>query len=113
MPHLVLEYSDTIEKTHSIPDLMSICHKAAMASGQFSESDIKVRAYPCPNSLVGGLHADFLHVTVKLLSGRTPEIKKELTNTILEAIHAKGLSLSSLTVEALDIERESYSKIAR
>lgn len=111
MPHLVLEYSDCVKETHAIDTLMKICHEAAFASGQFGEQDIKVRAYECANSLVGGQPASFLHVTAKLLSGRSQEVKKKLTTAVLEALLAAGVTVSSLSVEALDIERESYSKV--
>ncbi len=112
MPHLIIEYSDSVEKKHSVDALMMACHEAATKSGQFTENDIKVRAYPCRKSLIAGRAKPFLHVIVKLLSGRSPEIKKALTAMIAEALSAIGVSVSSLTVEAVDIERESYSKIA-
>lgn len=111
MPHLVIEYSDTLEEKHSVEELMMACHQAANQSGQFTEKDIKVRAYPCGESLIAGKEKPFLHVTVKLLSGRDHKVKKALTTAVVEALSTSGVSVSSLSVEAVDIDRESYSKI--
>ncbi|MEX0298909.1 MAG: 5-carboxymethyl-2-hydroxymuconate Delta-isomerase [Kordiimonas sp.] len=113
MPHLVIEYSETIEKTHSINELILACDKAANKSGLFGEKDIKVRAYPCKTSLVGGHDLPFIHVTVKLLSGRDQETKKSLTDMVLKELLDCEVPASSLTVEAVDIERETYSKVTK
>ncbi len=111
MPHLVIEYSESIEQTHSVNELMLACNKAANESGLFGEKDIKVRAYACKQSLVAGEDMPFVHVTVKLLSGRDQTTKKTLTDLVLRELQACKVSVSSLTVEAVDIERESYSKV--
>jgi len=111
MPHIIIEYSSGIEKQHPIDALMDLCHQAAKNSGHFTENDIKVRAYPCHQALVAGKNLTFVHITLKLLSGRDAVTKKLLTNAILAVIQNTGLVVSSLTVEAVDIERESYSKV--
>ena len=110
MPHLIIEYSEEIFSASTISDLMTVVHISALNSGQFGELDIKVRAMPYGQSLVAGKSGSFMHVVIKLLSGREQEIKKQLTQSVHDALLEAGVRVNSLSVEAVDIERESYTK---
>ena len=113
MPHLIIEHSEDLTHTFDTKALMQCAHNAAVESGLFGLSDIKVRAYPCANALIAGNESSFLHVTIYLLSGRTAETKKALTTLVLNEFAKLGLDVSSLSVDARDMDREVYSKITR
>ena len=58
----------------------------------------------------------FVAVRLALLSGRSPEIKKQLSQNLLAVLQdlcewPVGVEVQ-LSVELLDIDRESYSKVA-
>jgi 5-carboxymethyl-2-hydroxymuconate isomerase len=58
----------------------------------------------------------FLHVKLALLSGRSPEIKKQLADSLLAVLQdlgpwPAGVSVQ-LCVELLDIDRVPYAKAA-
>ncbi len=113
MPHLVVEYSRDIEDQVDISSLLHAAHDGALKSGLFGVEDIKVRAYPCDHSLVGGKSGTSVHVTVYLLSGRDQAAQKALAELVLSHIEGLGLPLQSLSVDCRDMDRSVYKKVVR
>lgn len=117
MPHLHLEYSANLRTLDADKTLLRL-NNALVASGQFSdELDIKSRAVAHQTWRVGIALAEraFVHVKLSLLSGRSAQIKQQLSASLLEALKdvvtaQAGLDIQ-LCVEILDIDRESYSKV--
>jgi 5-carboxymethyl-2-hydroxymuconate isomerase len=72
------------------------------------------------NSLIHGKSIDnyqtgdskkaFVHVTVKILSGRKLEQKKTLSHLILSKLKAINFPPILLTVDIVEMEKESYGK---
>ena len=56
---------------------------------------------------------DFIHVTLKILSGRSIEQKTMLSRSVLGMLEMFVLEKASISVEVVDIERESYAKVVR
>lgn len=117
MPHLNLEYSDNLRDLNVDVLLLRLNH-ALVGSGQFAEElDIKSRAQAFGQYRVGTAPGEraFAHVCLAILSGRTQQVKQQLSNSLLEvlreAIAAQpGLDIQ-LCVEVLDIDREPYAKL--
>ncbi|AVO57763.1 MULTISPECIES: 5-carboxymethyl-2-hydroxymuconate Delta-isomerase [Pseudomonas] len=117
MPHLHMEYTANLPQLDADKALLRFNH-ALVASGQFAEYDIKSRARKVETFRVGtGLgERGFVHVKLSLLSGRSPEIKKQLSQSLLAVLQElcewpAGVELQ-LAVEILDIDRESYGKLS-
>ena len=113
-----------MECTANLPDLnadvaLIRLNNTLVASGQFAaEYDIKSRAVKVGTFKVGTALAEraFVHVKLALLSGRSPQIKKQLSESLLAVVQdlcewPAGVEVQ-LAVEILDIDRESYSKVA-
>ena len=113
MPHLVIEYSREDYGSEGAASMLRAAHDGALASGLFTEGDIKVRAYACDHCLVGGAPGSFIHVTVFLLSGRDAATQKKLAETVLDHLTEAGFSPSSLSVDCRGMDRAVYSKITR
>lgn len=109
MPHCVIEHSADIDGSL----LVSQVHRGALASGLFDPegSDIKVRALSYSNYQTGSVDIAFVHVTLKILSGRSTEQKSALTQQVLEQLKSGVVANCSLSVEVADIDRASYAKI--
>lgn len=60
--------------------------------------------------LTGTKHADFIHVVLKILSGRSTAQKHMLSSMVLVKLQQLALPSVSITVEVLDIDRASYAK---
>lgn len=111
MPHCIIEYSKSLENQLVPDDILQAVHNGTVASRLFSLADIKVRAIPYTWHYLAADTQDFIHVTVKILAGRTLEQKQILSKSILQALSVMSLSSISLTVEVCDIDAPSYSKL--
>ncbi|WP_257276127.1 MULTISPECIES: 5-carboxymethyl-2-hydroxymuconate Delta-isomerase [unclassified Endozoicomonas] len=110
MPHCVIEYSSDIEQNHSIRDLISTVHQSALESRLFKAEDIKSRAIPCEYFQTAQPEQSFVHITVRIMKGRTTTEKKDLSQKVLSAADQIIPNVNILTVEILDIDTDSYSK---
>lgn len=109
MPHCVIEHSDNIDGNTLVP----LVYAGALKSSLFESegSDIKIRALSYANYQTGNVNIGFVHVTLKILSGRTPEQKKALTKLVLEQVNTLAMMQCSISVEVADVDRASYAKI--
>jgi 5-carboxymethyl-2-hydroxymuconate isomerase len=118
MPHLHMEYTANLTDLNADVALMRL-NNTLVASGQFAaEFDIKSRAVKVETFKVGTALAEraFVHVKLALLSGRSAQIKKQLSESLLAVVQdlcewPSGIEVQ-LCVEILDIDRDSYSKTA-
>ena len=109
MPHCIIEHSAEIEGNV----LVSLVHSGALESELFDPdgSDIKVRAIPYSNYKTGSVDINFVHVTLKILSGRNLEQKTKLSHLVLEKLQMLSMSSCTISAEVNDIERDSYAKV--
>ncbi|KAF2393359.1 5-carboxymethyl-2-hydroxymuconate Delta-isomerase [Pseudomonas frederiksbergensis] len=118
MPHLHMEYTANLPGLNADVALIRL-NNTLVGSGQFAaEHDIKSRALKVETFKVGtGLgERAFVHVKLALLSGRSPQIKKQLSDSLLAVVQdlcewPTDVEVQ-LCVEILDIDRESYTKTA-
>lgn len=108
MPHCIIEHSISLNGA----DLVPIVFDAALASGLFAENgqDIKVRALAYQHYLTGKEKSDFVHITLRILSGRTDEQKQSLSQVVLQRLSGVSLEKCSVTVEIVEMDRNSYGK---
>jgi len=109
VPHCVIEHSANIDGNTLIP----LVYKGALESNLFEAvgSDIKVRALSYSNYQTGSVNIDFVHVTLKILSGRNVEQKTILSQLVLEQLKTLSNTSCSISVEIADIDRVSYAKV--
>ncbi len=109
MPHLVLEYTNTVNIP--IEKWLHEGHHTLMKSTLFKEEDIKVRAQEYSHALVGGHPKPFLHCTVWLMPGRTVEQKKSLTQLISKTYKELGKTIPDMVITVNLIELDTaYTK---
>lgn len=80
MPHLHMEYTANLPQLNADVALIRL-NNTLVGSGQFAaEFDIKSRAVKVETFKVGTAMGEraFVHVKLALLSGRSPQIKKQL-----------------------------------
>ena len=111
MPHCIVEYSNEIEKSVEPAQLINAVYQGALKSDLFEDEDIKTRSIAFENYQSGSIKKAFVHVTVKILSGRNSEQKKKLANLILSQLRMIDFPSTLLTVEVVEIEKESYAKV--
>ncbi|MGE4373684.1 MAG: 5-carboxymethyl-2-hydroxymuconate Delta-isomerase [Xanthobacter sp.] len=115
MPHLIVEHTANLGPVVSSATLRRL-NAALLTSGQFDEQAIKSRAVVVDTFAIGTAEAGraFLAARLCILSGRTAEQKRQVSEILLEAL--KQIALPSdletqITVEVLDMDRASYGKV--
>lgn len=121
MPHIIIEHSADFSK-ESIKDMQVEAQKimASVVEGNFDPDQIKCRSHSFDEYLVGlpnQTTASFLHITIKLLAGRSIEVKKRVakrTGKFAERV-VKELKLGTkrcdISVDVVNMDRTSYQKI--
>lgn len=116
MPHVHIEYSDNLPGLDGAR-LLSQVNRVLVDSGQFEPQDIKSRIRSCGCYLIGlGEAQASLHLELRLLSGRLPEVRRQLSAELAQALtEALGPRPSSglpvqVSVDVVDMDRASYSK---
>jgi len=112
MPHLIIEYPQDCVTDVQIESLLDTLHRAALQSGLFDESHIRLRAVPLNHYRSGGKHKSFIHVQCRIHAGRTDDQKRLLSEAILAAIREQALAVAVITVEVVEMDRASYAKYA-
>jgi len=113
MPHIIVEYSDTLASSEDIPKLVSIVHHTLAEQDTVSVQAIKTRAIPVQYAIVGDSDSRdrMIHITLKLLPGREDVLKqimaKALSDKVRSATHDDRISI---TVEVMEMHEPSYIK---
>lgn len=116
MPHLTLEYSANLRSDFEFEALFSRLHGVLAEVGGIEKRNCKSRAVERNHYYVGdGDGTGFVHVDVRFLAGRTPALKKQIGQKILDvlceyyAVQGEE-SAPQITVEIRDIDRAVYFK---
>ena len=114
MPHLIVEYSDNLKADVNIKSLMQEMHQALDGKYNIASNRIKARAIKLTDYIVGdhGANAFMMHVTLKLMQGRTVEAQKELSS-LLQNIARTHITTdaypgSAITVEVVELITATY-----
>lgn len=116
MPHLYVEYSANLTGLNEQALLEQLNHAVCSHATVADEADLKSRIAPVQQYRIGLQPADrgFVHVQLRLLAGRTDDVKKELSDrlsTVLRALVPQPAGVMvQLSVEIADMDRGSYFK---
>jgi 5-carboxymethyl-2-hydroxymuconate isomerase len=112
MPHLVLEFTASVEEQLNIHGLFEDLHQDLLDCGLFEQDDVKSKAMRCNEWRIGhhGQSQDFIHISVALLAGRSAEQKEALSQILFETLTSQAKSVFSLSVEIREMEPSSYKK---
>lgn len=113
MPHCIIEYSQELTQEVEVKSLISATFQGAVKSGLFATKDIKIRAIAYNDFYMEStseVQKRFIHVCCKILSGRTLEQRQNLSQLILNQLKIPTIDNISISVEIVDMERESYNK---
>ncbi|MEO0369255.1 MAG: 5-carboxymethyl-2-hydroxymuconate Delta-isomerase [Pseudomonadota bacterium] len=108
MPNFIVEFSAPLTEQVATDVMIDKVYSGAKASGHFPPEAIKVRTQSRSNYRLHTGQNDFLHVAGHILSGRTDEQKKVISEAILTELKTLPLSSVFVSVEIVDIHRESF-----
>ena len=110
MPHLVVEYSRSIENTYDVKVIMDVVFEAGVCSGIMKAEDIKVRALAYDHYRLGGGLTSFLHLGAYLLTGRTPEQKEHFSTLMRSRLADHFPEIESISIDVRDMDPVAYKK---
>lgn len=118
MPHILIEYTPNLGNLPFDAMLQAVTRNLAQSPEVGNEADLKARVLR-PQAFRVGLdngRRGFVHATVRILSGRTPEAKRDFAQRVasglLDHMPAFGSEMDvHLSVEVVDMDRESYFKV--
>ena len=112
MPHIVVEYTDSLSV--DIPKLLTVLHNDLATRETVDIHAIKTRAIPVKYTIVGdGQEPDrMIHITLRLLPGRPDELKCEMSQGLAKAAYdaANHDDRIKITAEIVDMHGPSYIK---
>ena len=116
MPHLTVEYSSNLPHYPEAETLTALNATLCAHPEIQDEADLKARFVVADSFEIGIAPANraFVHAQLRLLAGRTPEAKKELSDLIAAVLRERtprpqGVMVQ-LSVEIVDMDRPSYIK---
>ena len=110
MPHLVIEYSEDALDRGRVTQLMERLFATAWQTGVMKSEDVKVRARGYDDFLVAGKRDSFVHLSVYVLAGRTPEQKVNLRTQLRRTMIEQCPDVTSLSVDIRDMDPVAYKK---
>ena len=110
MPHLVIEYSEGALEPVAVKRLMEELSQTAWRTAVMKPEDVKVRASAYSDFLIAGKRSSFLHLSVYLLAGRTPEQKLQLSTSLRQTLVEQCPAVTSLSVDIRDMDPFAYKK---
>ncbi|HOO82836.1 MAG TPA: 5-carboxymethyl-2-hydroxymuconate Delta-isomerase [Alphaproteobacteria bacterium] len=114
MPHIIVEYTDTLSSSEDIPKLLAKLHKDLASRESIDIHGIKTRAIPVRYTVVGDGHEPdkMIHITLRLLPGRADDLKKQMAAGLVEVARevTHHDDRISITAEVVDMHAESYVK---
>jgi len=110
VPHIIVEYSEQLIGEDEVQTMLQSVHRSIVDSGLFIENQIKTRAYPFKAFTKGGGNDPYVHIQARIKFGRDANDKKRLGEEILTGFKKLNIQASVITVEIIDMDRESYGK---
>ena len=111
MPHIIIEYTDHLNI--DVPKLTIGLHHILTQQETIKEEAIKTRALPVKGTVVGTgkCHDKMVHIELKLLPGRSDELRKTMAQALIETARKIILDENiSLSVETSELHAASYTK---
>jgi 5-carboxymethyl-2-hydroxymuconate isomerase len=110
MPHIVVEHAPGILDSQSAANMLAAMHAALSENAQatIDPDRITSRVYVATSWRTGVGEGAFVHVTLRLLPGRSAETRKALTAALQGcARHAVPAGVR-VTAEALELDAAAY-----
>jgi len=114
VPHIIVEYSQSLRASLQMNDLVEALHREALGIEALPIGGLRVRAHPTGMTKVGDGKEDrnFIYITVRLGQGRSVEVKRDIGDrlfailTDFTALHFEAGHALSLGLEIQEIEKE-------
>lgn len=113
MPHIIIEYTDGLATNAQIESMLDALHTSIVTTQLFAATHIRIRAQLLRHHRCGGIKRHFIHAQLRIHAGRNSEQKRILSSAVLATLCDQQWPAEVITVEVVEMERESYAKFSR
>lgn len=117
MPHITIEYSANLDEGHDLNPMLHKVHEVLVKTLPASLASCKSRVFKCDDYLVGNGDSQnaFVHMSVKIMPGRTSEIKAEAAGLLLEVMQSifsdrHKNKIIGYSIEIVELSSQYYKK---
>ena len=110
MPHIIIEYAKQRINDAQVDAMLHTIHCSVAESGLYKPVMIKTRAYPFTKFTNAGGNEPYIHIQARIKATQDTNKKKGLSDAIINGLRTLNIPASVITVEIIDMERESYGK---
>ncbi|GAA6765204.1 MULTISPECIES: 5-carboxymethyl-2-hydroxymuconate Delta-isomerase [Flavobacterium] len=108
MPHFIIDCSENVIRLKSADDIMQEVFDAALSTGLFTASEIKVRINPFSYYNNGNTLDDFIHVFSYIMEGRNDDQKGNLSKVIVTKLNSLLPQVPVISINIQDFEKSNY-----
>jgi 5-carboxymethyl-2-hydroxymuconate isomerase len=108
MPHFVIDCSENVIRLKSADEIMQEVFNAALSTGLFIASEIKVRINPFSYYNNGNTLDDFIHVFGYIMEGQNTDQKAKLSKAIVTSLNNILTEIPVISINIKDFEKASY-----
>jgi 5-carboxymethyl-2-hydroxymuconate isomerase len=117
VPHLTLEYTSNLAREAPTSELLLQLHRLLESAAGVPVGNCKSRWRKLEEWAVGdgGVESAFVHLDIRLLEGRAPEVLSETGRSVLDILKSHFLPGPQgrevqITIEIQEIRRDAYFK---
>lgn len=113
MPHFVIEHSSPLPGTNDWTKVFEKLATATAETGIIDFANIKLRAIPFEAFQLCDGSKSFVHLSVFLLDGRTPDQKETISLICRQTLAELLLDVDAISVDIRDMDSHAYKKQVR
>src|SRR5690606_20936080 len=106
----IIEQGKALTTSEARREAMEIAARLGGESGFINLKDIKVRIRDYEDFLHPDGTGSFIHITIRMLAGRTSEMKEGLSTALRDAFVRRFDKVASISIEICDMDPASYKK---
>ena len=110
MPHFIIEHGNALNRVDDKEKALQLAADCGASCGFINPDDIKVRLIPVADFLALDGRRSFIHITVRVLEGRTDEKKGSLSESLRELFDENYPEVESISIDIIDMNANAYKK---
>ncbi len=112
MPHLIVDYSSSLDTQMDMRAVLRRLHDVAITQPTIDPASVKSRLSPRADVLVGqqGDAGRYVHVQFSLLSGRALDVRQGMRDALASVLLSACPTGTDLAVEIREMEKDTYFK---
>lgn len=110
MPHFIIEEGNALTNARIRKNAIKVAIDCGEKSGIMNVNDIKIRIHSYSDFYAVDGCKSFMHITVKLLKGRSTEQKEGLSILLRDSFAAQFSQIESISVDIRDMDSDTYKK---